>query len=382
MSEYQYYEFLAVDRPLTSREMASLRAISSRAHITSTSFVNTYNYGDFRGDPEALMGKYFDAFVYVANWGTHEFMLRLPNETLGRREYAPFCSDGCLRARKGKGHVVLSFRADELETDWEEGEGWLDSLLPLRADLLRGDLRSLYLAWLLAVQHGEVDDDHPEPLIPAGLRSLSEPLNSLAEFLDVDTNLLEFAAEASTDLKTVSPSKDLLVQWVAGLPECEKNALLLQVAAGENPCAGADLLRRFQSTLPATPDNAPTASRTAGQLRAAAKMRSREKARREEQRQKLEREREVRRKAAERTKHLDILERREEAAWADLNSWISTKRPTDYDRAVLVLVDLRDVAARGGRDAAFQVRLRSILDLHSTKSSFLRRLRAANVEAR
>ena len=27
MSEYQYYEFLAVDRPLTGREMGELRAV-------------------------------------------------------------------------------------------------------------------------------------------------------------------------------------------------------------------------------------------------------------------------------------------------------------------------------------------------------------------
>ena len=34
MSEYQYYEFRAVDRPLTKQEMGALRAISSRAEIT------------------------------------------------------------------------------------------------------------------------------------------------------------------------------------------------------------------------------------------------------------------------------------------------------------------------------------------------------------
>jgi hypothetical protein len=38
MSEYQYYEFLAVDRPLTEREVRELRAVSSRAVITATRF--------------------------------------------------------------------------------------------------------------------------------------------------------------------------------------------------------------------------------------------------------------------------------------------------------------------------------------------------------
>jgi hypothetical protein len=54
MSEYQYYEFLAIDGPLTSEEMAALRALSTRAHITPVSFTNFYNWGDFKGNPDDL----------------------------------------------------------------------------------------------------------------------------------------------------------------------------------------------------------------------------------------------------------------------------------------------------------------------------------------
>jgi hypothetical protein len=42
VSEYQYYEFVAVDRPLGAREFDAVRGLSTRAHITPTSFVNTY----------------------------------------------------------------------------------------------------------------------------------------------------------------------------------------------------------------------------------------------------------------------------------------------------------------------------------------------------
>jgi hypothetical protein len=54
VSEYQYYEFVAVDRPLSERQLAELRELSTRAEITPTSFVNTYHWGDFRGDPRKL----------------------------------------------------------------------------------------------------------------------------------------------------------------------------------------------------------------------------------------------------------------------------------------------------------------------------------------
>ena len=82
MSEYQYYEFLAIDRPLDARQQQELRALSTRARITATRFVNTYHWGDFKGDPRLLMSQYFDAFLYLANWGTRQLMLRLPASLL------------------------------------------------------------------------------------------------------------------------------------------------------------------------------------------------------------------------------------------------------------------------------------------------------------
>ena len=55
MSEYQYYEFQAIDRPLTDEEMAELRSYSTRARITPTSFGNDYSWGSFKGDEDAWM---------------------------------------------------------------------------------------------------------------------------------------------------------------------------------------------------------------------------------------------------------------------------------------------------------------------------------------
>src|SRR3990170_117114 len=91
MSEHQYYEFQAIDRPLTERETATLRGFSSRATITPTWFVNNYSYGSFKGNASEWMAKYFDAFLYLANWGTHEFMLRLPIGVLPPEEAQKYC---------------------------------------------------------------------------------------------------------------------------------------------------------------------------------------------------------------------------------------------------------------------------------------------------
>ena len=68
VSEYQYYEFRAVDRALTTREIGELRTISSRAVISRTSFSNYYTFGDLKADPRESLTRYFDASIYFANW--------------------------------------------------------------------------------------------------------------------------------------------------------------------------------------------------------------------------------------------------------------------------------------------------------------------------
>ncbi|HEY5864442.1 MAG TPA: hypothetical protein VI542_02655 [Candidatus Tectomicrobia bacterium] len=49
MSEYQYYEFQAIDRPLSADQQAQVATLSSRAHVTAHMASFVYNYGDFRG---------------------------------------------------------------------------------------------------------------------------------------------------------------------------------------------------------------------------------------------------------------------------------------------------------------------------------------------
>ena len=179
MSEYQYYEFQAVDRALTRREMEELRRYSSRAQITPTSFVNTYDYGDFRGDPEELVEKYFDVFLYLANWGTRWLMLRVPGKLLDPKTAAAYGTTDCLSCRLRGDHAILSFRSeDEEDCELAEDDDWLAWLAPIRAELMHGDHRALYLGWLLAVQADEIDDD-PHLVIELRQQAL-DPLRGAA----------------------------------------------------------------------------------------------------------------------------------------------------------------------------------------------------------
>src|SRR5437016_5391234 len=198
--------------------MPALRSISTRAAITATSFTNHYEWGDLKANPSNLLEKYFDTFVYVANWGTHEFYIRLPQESADYELLKAMIPGETVRVRKTARFVIIEFGS---ESEWDgedDGTGWMASLIPLRSDLLRGDLRCLYLGWLRSAQDGGLDEDALEPPVPVGLQELSGPLDALIEFLEIDEDLVEVAAQASTH----SPRDRAAKSFPHGFEACRK----------------------------------------------------------------------------------------------------------------------------------------------------------------
>ena len=111
----------------------------------------------------------------------------------------------------------------------------------------------------LALQSDEMGDEDTEPLVPAGLGDLSASLQAIADFLEIDEDLIAVAAAASPAMREPGGR----AEWVASLPAEEKDALLARVAAGEGAQVQALLLRRFR----AASDSPPAApARTAAEL--------------------------------------------------------------------------------------------------------------------
>ena len=264
MSEYQVYEFVALDRPLTAKQMAQLRAVSKRAEISPTRFWNEYQWGDLKADPAKLVARYFDAFVYFANWGTQRLMLRIPKaqvDVKALRHY--FVGGHAARLTSASGHVVLDLTSDPEDPD-SASEGSLAALSPVRAELMRGDLRPAYLAWLLAVQNDDIDEENAEPVVPAGLAQLTAAQQAMVEFLRIDVHLIAAAAGASA---TAVDDRKPFQRWVKGLSAKEKEAWLSRAVDEPDLALGGELLRAFRAT---SKGQHVDAHRTVAELRALA----------------------------------------------------------------------------------------------------------------
>jgi hypothetical protein len=126
----------------------------------------------------------------------------------------------------------------------------ISSLIPMRALVASGDERALYLAWLLGVQYGEIDEGATEPSRPDGLGTLPPALENFVDIVGLDPDLVTAAAEGMAPTSPALSAKSL-DRWIATLTEREKAALLSRVARGETG-VGSELLHRFrrQHALP------------------------------------------------------------------------------------------------------------------------------------
>jgi hypothetical protein len=341
MSEYQVYEFVALDRPLTPKQTAELRAISTRADITPTRFWNEYQWGNLKADPAKLVERYFDAHLYFANWGTRRLMFRLPAARVDKKQLHAYFPRGAASITISGEHVVLDLvsETEEPEDDFTSGAS-LAALAPVRSELLRGDLRAAYLAWLLTVQSGDVADRATEPPVPQGLLDLSAPLEAMVEFLRIDDDLLSAAAAQSV---AEPDDTGALRAWAGALPVRTKDQWLRRAVDEPDLALGAELRRVFRAQVKSPAAAAP---RTVAELRAAADERREERERAEALRG------EKARKAAEaaRKKRLDALATRLDAAWSELESLVARSA---YDEALKLALDLRDLATREGTIAMF-----------------------------
>ena len=365
MSSYQYHEFQAIDRPLTPTEQEAIRSLSSRVNLHSTRAVFVYHYGDFHGRPLDILAQYYDAYFYIANWGSVCLAFRFPKELIDTKQLAPYWVGDVLTWRTVGEYLIIEFHWDEEEgyTDWIEGEGYLDGMLSLRDALIAQDYRVLYLAWLSALDSDNVDGDDLEPPVPPGLDKLTPPLLKFADTFQIEESLIKAAATASSSL-TASPTLDW-ANAIANLPREESDAWLLRLAKDEERHLSTTFRRYLQGEDQG--QRAIKGQRTADALLALAK----EEAKRIRQKAQAEAE-------ARRIEELNAFAHKAEANWKFAKQRLE-QGYSGYDEVTQILVKLYELARHQGSEEAFRQRIQAIRNQYANRSALLSRFDRAGL---
>ena len=355
MSEYQYFEFRALDRPLAPEEQEAVAGLSSRTapHPTRASFV--YHYTGFPADPLAILARYYDAFFYIANWGTTRLAFRLPASLVAVEALDPYLVAYHIEVEPAGEHLILQLTYEqERGYGWTEGEGRLGPLLGLRDELLRGDRRLLYLAWLSTLDRWDVDKTETEPPVPAGLQQLTAPQQAFVEEFHLDRHLLTAAAQASPSPATRREGE--LEEAIGALSPAQQRAWLLRLAGGE-----PNLDIAFRRAL--LGEQANTAGdRTVGELLKRARV-----VRRQQEREQAE--------AAEarRLQELEALAPQADEAWTRAQALVAEGTASGYDEGLKLLVKLHDLAIHQGTEAAFARKVHALREAYAGRYAALHR---------
>lgn len=360
MSEYQYYEFRTDGRTLDEAARKELRQLSSRAIVTSTQAIYTYSYSDFRYDNKEILADYFDIMLYLSNFGTRQLMIRLPIDLIEQSKIESYCIPGVIGYSIHANSLILDLCICDEEGDgWIEGDEVLNDLIPIRHELLNGDFRALYLAWLAAAQFYSLDDDDVEPPIPNNLNNLSPSLNALMSYFELDVDLVQAAAVSS---QNTDASNDDLEKLITKLSEDEKNNFLLDLCKNK-PDLNFKLKKKLHSFMLLQEKESLSAQRTVAHLKSLAEQIT---ALREE---KIEKE-----KQAARIKELQLLAKKEPLVWQQVDSAIQLRTSKSYDIAAKLLRDLKDLSIYLGETKQFKIKVNTIQQEHRRLSSFMRKL--------
>jgi SOS-response transcriptional repressor LexA len=368
MSEYQRYEFMTIDRPLTRAQLDVVNDLSSHITASATHALIEYNWGDFRHDPIDVLYKYFDGFLYWANWGAPELGLRFPHGALPADLFEGYDLDDFLAFTQHPDYDILDIHFGELEGPdvWTEYE--LGSLIGIRDELMEGDLRSLYIVWLgsqrmMASYDEEEDYEVSTPPVPPAFGMLTEAQQALAELLQVPQELLVAAAHHSNIIK--QSTEDDFAAWVSLLPLERRNEYLVRLAGNE-----PGLSRLLVKELRELGRGEVTVIRPEGEHITYATLLAESK----DVKAQLEREKREQERLAHQ-RHLQGTYDRRDDYWHQADKAVSRGSGTGYDEAAQLLVELREAAAHFKASQEFQDRFYAWIRPHLSRPAFIKRLR-------
>lgn len=374
MSEYQRYEFMTVERPLTGEQLDAVEALSSHIEATSTHAIIEYNWGDFKHDPIDVLRKYFDGFLYWANWGSPQLAFRFPPGILPANLIEGYDLDDFVTFTRKANYDILDIQFGEMEAPDEWTEYELGSLIAIRDELMEGDLRGLYIVWLAAqrmIQGYEEDEEIEEedyeitvPPVPPGFSTLTAAQYALAELLQLPEELLVATAQHSE--AAVSSANDDFASWVRLLSQERQQEYLVRLAHNE-PGLSRILARELREVGQDKSGIRPSA----GEHVTYATLQSESRT----IKGRLEREKREQERLA-RLRHLQEIHDHQDSYWNQINQAVERSSGSGYDEALKLLIELRDSANQFNETQKFQDRFRSWVRSHLRRPALVKRLQS------
>ncbi|HJT58385.1 MAG TPA: hypothetical protein VJ761_17905 [Ktedonobacteraceae bacterium] len=386
MSEYQRYEFMTIDRPLTREQLDAVNNLSSHIEASATHAVIEYHWGSFKHDPIKVLREFFDGFLYWANWGSPRLAFRFPHGILPADLLDDYDLEDFVTFTRHSDYDILDIQFGEMQAPNLWTEYRLGSLIPIRDELMEGDLRSLYIVWLAGQStmagysddEEEWDEDEEEddgeaedyeiavPPVPPAFDKLTSAQQALAELFQVDEELL--AATARHSKGSMSSTKDDFAAWVRLLSPERQNDYLVRLAQNE-PGLSRQLIRELREL---GRDKTSAMPPTGEHVLFSTLLRESEAISAQLEREKREQER------AARERHLQDIHNHRDTFWRQVDMGAARKTATGYDEAVKLLVDLRDAADQYNQTQEFQERFRAWIRPYLGRPSLVKRLQDRN----
>ena len=383
MSEYQRYEFMTIDRPLTAAQLDAVNTLSSHIEASSTHAFIEYHWGDFKHDPIKVLREFFDGFLYWANWGSPQLAFRFPHGILPTDLIDGYDLEDFVTFTRYPDYDILDIQFGEMEAPEEWTEYELGSLIPIRDELMEGDLRALYIVWLAAQgmmggydeeedygeEENEDEEDYDEEedhgiAVPPGFGALTAAQYSLAELLQVPQELLVAAARHS---EGAAPStKDDFAEWVELLPPDRQKDYLVRLAYNE-PGLSRLLVRELREL---GQDKTRAAPPTGEHVTYATLLAESQAVKSQLEREKREQEQ------AARLRNLQEVHDHQNNYWHQVEQAVMRSTGTGYDEALRLLIELREAADQFKESQQFQDRFRAWVRPHLRRPAFVKRLQA------
>jgi len=385
MSQYQYYEFQTVDQQLTNQQKNELRELSSRAQITSSSFVNEYTYGDLKAEEIDLMAEYFDLGFYIANWGQVRLYIKIPQGLISEHILRQFEWEDVIEHETRNRQIIITLSMPENEEYFgyiNDADEHLDQLSAIREELINGDYRSLQIAWFALLSINGTDEFEEIPVFKQGdinsnFHQLTSAQKSLADLFLVKPQWLTLMrqrapehADVNTKRTNTETNKETNKEnWITQLPKSEKDNLLLMLLAGKTTQAQHQLQNQYKkSNRQAEPQVLHLSMDELHQLyQAASNIYAQEQQALEKQQALVVQQK--------RNEYLNDIYKSASRHWNLATFHADKKSGHGYDEATKLFNDLHDAYLLNNNQVKFQKKLSEFIAANSNKPSLIKRLK-------